>query len=1331
MKNSFIVLLLIFYSFYSQDILSTNVRFYDSRQLTNNLFTSICQDSEGYIWIGTEYGLNRFNGIQFAHYYNIPEDSTSLLYNSVRCLKLDDNGTLWLGFEIGLQYYVPGEDNFRQIQFEEDVIPHIISITQLQNGDIWVATSGFGIHKVDTVKNKAYRVHNIPYITDSSFLNYVYEDRQGLQWFGINDIGLLQYDPRTHNSKVFTRNEISGISTISGMTEDHNGTLWITTATNLYQFDRRANIFHIVRGDESWVPVRKLMTRTTGQILVSTFGNGLKEIENGRYVTYPINNPYIFLPKTKIPVIYEDHNRNLWLGCYQKGLLMVTEESSPFDKWTIPAQQYPNAGTIQSVLIDSNDNVWSSVENTGVFKMDQQGNIIKHLNLDGRNFSSVFQDKSGNLWFGGRYSGLIQFNPKNEKITEHWVSDKHKYDFRSIVEDEKGNFYLSVFGYGFIYYNPATDEMTKFQNDRNKNSVGNDWICKIFIDSQGLVWFAHVNGIDCYNPKTGIFTPFTLPNPTKYITNCLIEDTQGNIWAGTNQGLAFIDRQTNKIEIFQEKDGLSNNVVYAVAKDIHGNIWCATLNGITKLQVEERKFYSYNTGNEMTNNEYTSNGAVAVSPEGKIYFGGTQGITVFNPDQLMVSKKTENVKLSAIYLNGKSVNTSTLSGNNPVISAKNDIRFSFIDNTFTLEFTTFTFDDPSNTFYEYRFRGKEEVWNVTRPGINQITYNHLPFGKYTLEVRACRNSVYSDVLTLKIHIAPPWWQSKWMYLLYAALMLFVISQIYFAVKRKHQTDMTEEKIKLFVNLSHEIRSPMTLIINPLDIMLKKDYDEETLRMMRLMKKNANRIIGLMNQLLDMRKIEKGRMTIKCSEVNMPSYIQSIMDLFETQANKRNIRLCLDVDMDIMPTWIDINNFDKVLVNIITNALKYTPDDGIIKILLREHTNENFIGDLHHYIEIQILDTGKGIDADKVEKIFERFYSTPSEGMSGGIGFGIGLNLCRLIVKLHHGTITAHNREDVQGSCFTIRIPYGNMHLKKDEIAESSDTSAISRSSTEIPEDDQVHTTKTKRSQGGTDNILVVDDDEEILAYLSMELSGQYKVRTCNNGNDAWQIILADNPQLVISDVIMPGIDGYTLLKQIKKNTQVSHIPVILLTSRTESEDYIKGLRFGADAYLNKPFDIEILKANVNNLLENARRLRGKFSGDADQENRVKKIELKQMNDKLMERIMKVVNQNIANPDLDIDFLASGVGISRIHLHRKLKEITGVPIATFIRNIRLQQAAQLLKNKQRDIAQVGYAVGYVNQSSFATLFKKQFGVSPSKYAESIQEQLPESEEENKE
>jgi signal transduction histidine kinase/ligand-binding sensor domain-containing protein/DNA-binding response OmpR family regulator len=1323
MMKRLLMLLLATAGMWNGRILSKDIRHYDSKQLTCDLITSICQDAEGFIWVGTEYGLNKFNGVQFAHYYNDPNDSTSLSSNFIRTLLVDRNGTLWIGGSNGLQYYLPDENTFRQITFENNSVPYITGIAEFNSGEIWVVTSGFGTYRMDMKQKKALMVRHIPELDHYSFYNYVYEDSRGLQWFGISNTGLLQYNPDTRKSKLYPREELSGGSVISGMAEDKQGNLLVSTSTTVFRYDRETGNFRKIDSDESWIPARTILITRNGTIYLATYGRGMKRI--GKNLDYiireDVETPYVNMTTAKIQTIYEDKDQNLWLGCVHKGLLMIPNKVTPFNFWNVPDQQYPDAGIVCNVLKDRNGNLWCSVENAGVFKINGHGNIVEHMLAD-KTISSIYQDRMGNLWFGSKYSGgVYRLDMKTGKMMNDNILNTARWEYKRIAEDNNGNLYISVFGSGFVRYNPATRMLETFRNTPDKaNGLSNDWIYDILIDSKGLVWLGHYNGLDCYNPRTGRFTPYMLPNLSKFVTYSLMEDEAGNIWAGTNHGLVYFHRHSKTVEIRSEKDGLSNNLVYGLAKDVHGNIWCSTLKGINLLRVSDKQIISYDMGHGLAGNEYTINAVSFRDDEDMIYFGGVKGITSFHPDSIRFTDTAGHIVLSAMYLNGKSVNTKTRSGDAPVISVElykaEEIRLSYEDNTFTLEFSTLNFDDPVNTFYEYRLKGLEDKWSVTQPGMNQITYNQLPPGRFIVEARACQSGQYTSVREIGIHIVPPWWRSAGAYVGYVVLLLLGVLQIYLSMKRKHQREINDEKIKLFVNLSHEIRSPMTLIMSPLDSMLRKAYDEDTLRMLRLMKKNADRIMNLMNQLLDIRKMEKGKMSIHCQEVDMVAYIKELMCLFDYQANKRGIRLCFDCLADKLPAWIDPNNFDKVLVNLITNALRYTPDNGIIKILAQEGVNEKFIGDLNHYIEIQILDTGSGIDANKLEKIFERFYTTPSEGTMGSIGFGIGLNLCRLIVKLHHGIITACNREDTEGSCFTIRIPYGNMHLKKSELMESpAPVSYAAPLETEIADNEDTGDRKAKRRYWKTDKIVIADDDEEILHYLSAELSNHYNIIVCGNGKEALQTILSEKPRLVISDVVMPGMDGYALIKQIKKNANINHIPVILLTSRTESEDRVKGIKYGADAYLNKPFGIDELKAVIANLLEKNLRLKGKFSGADTQEDKIEPIEVKLNDERLMERIMKVVNDQLSNPELNVSLLAKEVGASRVQLHRKLKEMTGVPTATFIRNIRMKQAAVLLKDAKQDVSQVSYAVGFPNQSNFSTAFKKHFGVPPSEYA----------------
>lgn len=414
----------------------------------------------------------------------------------------------------------------------------------------------------------------------------------------------------------------------------------------------------------------------------------------------------------------------------------------------------------------------------------------------------------------------------------------------------------------------------------------------------------------------------------------------------------------------------------------------------------------------------------------------------------------------------------------------------------------------------------------------------------------------------------------------------------------------------------------------------------------------------------------------------------------------------------LPVWIDRNNFDKVLVNLFSNAFKYTPDGGEITVCLSAGVNKKESGVLRNYAEIMIMDTGPGIDESKLEKIFERFYQASAELSSTPIGFGIGLNLCRLLVGLHHGTVVASNRKDVKGSCFTIRIPLGNNHLKKEEMVEHSLENRMVLQShpyeLEKPEKKKIGRSKTNY------RVLVVDDDDEVREFLQMELGGIYRVMTAKNGNEGLRLALAQLPDLIVSDVVMPEMDGFTLVKKLKGNGNTSHIPVILLTSKAEHPDRIQGLDKGADAYLTKPFIVEELSTMIASLIANRLLLKGKFSGAQDQEDKVRTVEMKSNDEILMERVMKVVNDYLDNSELNVEMLAEQVGLSRVQLHRKLKELTGIPASEFIRNIRLKQAALLLKDKKMNISQVAYAVGFTNHTHFSTAFKKFYGVSPTDY-----------------
>lgn len=1318
--------LLFIFCLFCEQILAENIRFYDSGHLSCNLITKICQDHRGFIWVGTEYGLNKFDGVQFTQYLSNENDSTSLLSNIVRSLLVDDNQRLWVGCSNGMQYYIPEQDAFRTVSFEGNLTPSVTQICQLHTGEIWLLASGRGIFEVDVKNGRASSLDELTKKCGTYYINYLYEDRFNRIWVSTDKQGLVCIDPSREHVKVYAVPELPSMS-VSTVIEDKEGTLYVAVAGTVMKFNEADNRFvQIQSGDGQSVDIRDMTLDKDGRVYVSTYGQGAFYIDKEKEMLLPVENihsPFFNVSRAKIVSMIEDCNQNLWLACFQKGLLMIPNRPMSFGFWDLSGKEYDFGGSITSVYRDSEGFVWGGLENAGLFKFNEKGDIVSHVTAP-QTVVSMYEDSNHTFWIGTYYDGLATLNTHTGQL--RFFPQFGKKRIKSIVEDSRKNLYISVFGEGLKGYRLSTGESWEpaATAPETKALMKNRWINVLLCDSKDLVWVGHYKGISCYDARNDRYVEIAGDSILNgHVCYSLLEDHNGNIWIGTNNGLYVRDRIHKTFKRFSTEDGLSNNVICGLTEDKDGNIWCSTFRGINQLKLSEGRIINFYTGNGLIDKEF-SRGVYFHDKEDHIYFGGNYGITHFSPQMIRPMEFHKEVMITNMYLDNRPVTTRTLSGGKPVIDSAlmdaREFRLSHEDNTFTFEFSTMDFREAENIHYEYQLKELSLSWNMTLPGVNRITYSHLSPGNYTLEVRACENGSYTPVKEIFIHIAPPWYQTTIAYICYLILLLGVAVQIYYLLKRKRREEINEAKLKFFINISHEIRSPMTLIISPLETLLKRDYDETTSKALRSMYKNANRIIGLINQLLDIRKIDKGQMQIACSETDLVGFIDDLFQTFDYQSEKRNIRFIFEHEQKELPVWIDRNNFDKVLVNIFSNAFKYTPDHGEITVKLTTGNNKKETGALRNYAEITVLDTGEGIDENKLEKIFERFYQASADLASAPIGFGIGLNLCRLLVELHHGTIVASNRKDRKGSCFVIRIPLGNSHLKKEEMVEQSAMNrvALQTPSYELMED----TGKRKSGRSKTHyKVLIVDDDEDVREFLQAELGGMYRVFACRNGAEGLQIALKQLPDLIVSDVVMPEMDGFTLVRKLKGNNNTSHIPVILLTSKTEHTDRIQGLDKGADAYLTKPFVVEELSTLIASLIANRMLLKGKYSGAQDQEDKVKAVEVKSNDEILMERVMKVVNGHLDNPELNVEMLAEQVGLSRVQLHRRMKELTGIPASEFIRNIRLKQAAVLLKDKKMNISQVAYAVGFTNHTHFSTAFKKFYGVSPTDYMASAEKE----------
>ena len=1357
MKTSFKILFpFVIYVISSFTAYAQTGRFYTTDGgLSSSLINHFFQDSKGFMWTATEYGLNSFDGLRFANYWHVSGDSTSIKNNYVRTLFEDSRQNLLIGCIDGLMRYDRETNTFSEIPMiraGKQVFPHVTQMQELHNGEIWMTTTGQGMFRLDEQRKQAVSVDELLRQSNYNFQSCFYEDSYYNLWIGTYGNGLICYMPATKEARVFKYPTLND-NNIAAIIEDKQGNLFVgTQKRGLSCYNRKKNTFTPVPYVGNGALSVYCMALVDGQLLVGTDGQGLKLYNpvKKQLEDYTINTAPMDFSEGKIHTILEDKDKNLWLGLFQKGIVLIPKQSNPFEYYGSKSTYYNpiGQGCVMSIFQDSNQHLWIGADNEGIYELDAEGGCLRHYQPGSSSHSvantimCIYEDSEKNLWLGSYTRGIAKLNRKTGVCDYSLPVDNEK--ILSITEDKQKNLYIGTLGSGFYQYNLQTGSLKHYESakdetgDLKRNELVNDWINYIFCDSEGFIWLGHYKGVSCFNPLTGSFINYRQVNTL--ISGCvgyaIQEDYSGNIWAGTTDGLYCFNKKTEELKRFTTADGLSNNVICGLCEDSRHDIWLSTYMDISKYDVKNNRFVNYYSGDGLQGNEFT-HGAFYKDKKGKIYFGGINGVTYFSPESIGSVSKETNVWVTDFYVFNHPIHKNSLSGGEPVIDTSvqdaNQFRLSYKDNTFSIVFSTLQYNNPEQISYQYKVDELGSQWLSTEPGVNRVTYNNLPPGQYTFQVRALNYGNYSETRTVKILITPPWYQTWWAYCVYITLAgLLVLGIVNYILsrmrhrreimKREHAEQLNEAKLQFFINISHEIRTPMTLIINPLEKLLADKRDGELHKTYLMIYRNAQRILRLINQLMDVRKLDKGQMFMKFRETDMVGFIADLMQTFEHMARKKNIRFVFKHEMPQLKVWIDLNNFDKVLMNILSNAFKYTPDGGEVQVSLSTGRDITRRDALRDYFEIVITDSGIGIDRNKIERIFERFYQIDNDVTKSNFGTGIGLHLSRSLVQLHHGIIFAENREDAPGSRFIIRIPLGSAHLRTDELEtvdadtvmfHTVDKPVLAKLEEELMMEEEEPQTGTKAKTRL--RILVVEDEIEIKAYLKSELSDEYKVETCNNGKEAYDLILRDTPDLVISDVMMPEMDGLALCRKIKQNTNVNHVPIILLTAKSKPEDTLEGMETGADAYMVKPFNTELLKRTIANLIANRRLLRNKFSGAQQQEDKIEKITMKSGDEILMGKIMKVVNEHLDDPALNVEMLASEVGLSRVHVHRKLKELTNLSTRDFIKNIRLQQAATLLAQDHKlTVSEIAYATGYINLSHFSSSFREKYGMSPKEY-----------------
>ena len=1262
-------------------------RLYTSNDLSSSLIRCIIQDKYGFIWVGTNYGLNRFDGYKFSTYLCNPADTTTIQDNDIVKLYPYSKEFLFVATNCGLYKYSYLTNSFQHIVLEKkDEKIRVSSLIEDGKHNLLIGTAGYGAYRLDMTTGKVTRLSRKSANSVDDFFAMLFFDDEGYLWQANHTKVLRKYKYNGKSIKLVSVYEPKGLFSVCKLYAADKKGFFVAHVGGIMRYDYASHSFSRYDFDFSAHQGAGYISAVTldkyGNLWLGTSGDGTFKIPHGSRKAYRVelNNQSFIFDNAHISDLLIDRDGNQWYGCYMKGLFLSNNDKNVFHPVSLD-ELGAGMETISSVVGVADGLMLFVVKNHGLYLLDEKTGNTKLLQSPAGPIK-VYSDFRKKVYVYGR-DGIYEYDWKHQ--TYRLLLPSNGLSLDDMRVDAAGNIYFTSQGNGLYVWNRKSGKMTQYLMDdkRPHKTICNNWISEIRLDSRGWLWCATANGVSCMDTKTGYFD-IILSRPLLEGKTCYstLELSDGKIAIATEMGLYLYDRKKQQTTPWPHSESISGLRIYSLKKDVKGNLWMSSAQGIWCYDSKAKSFFSFEKGNGLLTKEYLA-GVVGTTSDGVICYGNSEGLTYFRPSQVKdYNEKTSAIYLSGVLLDGK---MAPFIGDN--LSVPSDFK------SIVLSFSQLDYQSVGNIVFQYRINGGKWISNAA--GDNSFNFTGLSYGHYRIEVRTYCNGKYSTYKkVINLDVLAPWFLTVWAKLIYLFLILGLTAAAIIVYLRKKKRDLEEAKMQFLINATHDIRSPLTLIMEPLKKLKERlGNAEEYSADIDTIDRNTQRLLTLVNQILDKRRLDKHQMNLSCRETNLVEFSQGLVSLFTYNANLRGINIRLEMPETPVNAWIDRNKLDKAIANLLSNAFKYTPNGGEIIFRIEKQDKK---------VLLYVIDSGKGLGKnDDAKTLFERFYQGKNSADMHLGGSGIGLNLCRSIVRLHGGDVTARNREDgTSGACFIIELPLGKEHLKDSQI--NSD-----------------YVVNGKKQQRGAasrnSKILLVDDDIEICRYIKTELSDWYRFVICNNGKEALKQLLSGDFDLVVSDVVMPEMDGITLLRNIKGNANISHVPVIMLTSKSEISDRLEGIKLGADAYLAKPFSLEELHLTIDNLIDNVRRLKGKFSGALKQDDKVEKIEVKGYDEELMERIMKVVNENLSDSDFNVEKMCDEVGVSRTQLHRKLKEMTGVPTSEFLRNIRLNEAARLIREHKINITQVSYMVGFANNSHFSTAFKKYFGMSPTEYA----------------
>ncbi len=1277
--------------------------------LSSNTITSILQDKKGFIWLGTRNGLNRFDGNHFRIFRNDPNDAQSLGSNSILSICEDGQERIWIGTYKGIYIYDPVKESFSP--FQQLPAGETRYLQRDENGQIWIVNNfTLSLYHEKTAELETFA-------EDSGRVIALTANAGAGAWYATDYGHIKQYLPREKQFQSFDLLPISQrpLSTIQDIYPVSDSTLLLGTMNQALLYNKKQNTLTDILPHAGNVQVHKIIRQKANEYWIGT--------EDGIYIVNPQTGAFTLLQKEYSNpysltdnVIYsfcKDQEGGTWIGSFFGGVNYYASAMNRFQKYfPYKGKNSISGNLVHEICADQFGHLWIGTEDAGLNRLDLETGQIRQFPADGKPGSVSYQNLHGLvadgefLWVGTYEHGLDRLHIRSGKVLKNYTTRNSGLGGNFVVSMYKtraGEVLAGTWN-GLFRYNRAKDDFVR-------DSFFTMQIQTMHEDDDGTLWIgSYGNGIYYANARSGQKGKYNyVANDSNslvsnYVNN-IYEDGTGLLWVSTEAGLCRLNRKTGKFKRYTE-NGLTDKQVFRVLQDQQGLLWISTSKGLINLDPQSGHTRTYTTVNGLLSEQFNYNSGYK-APDGSLFFGTVKGMIRFNPANFQKEQFVPPVYITSLQVNNREMAAGKQgSPLEQSILHTQKLELPHDRSSLSFEIAALSYVTPEANEYAYLMEGLDREWTYLKNN-RRIFYTKLPPGNYRFRVKGSDgNGQWNESETvLQIRVMPPWWASTWAYLLYAlilAAIVWVIFRYYhIALKEKNQRqiktlEMEKEreiynaKIEFFTNIAHEIRTPLTLIKLPLDKLLQKEKDNSVIaESLTMMKKNTNRLIDLTDQLLDFRKAEANNFSLSFVRTDISDLLKELFAAFKPAAEQKKLSLRLELPRMPLHAYVDAEAFRKILSNLINNAIKYA--DGQVMIRLLPFNSEDRV------FQIELRNDGFIIPEDQREKIFEPFYRLKETARQAGTG--IGLPLARSLAELHKGVLELKSSQDNM-NVFQLSLPIhqeNEIDLQEYESFETGNTEEM--------------TTQTVPDAGKL-SLLLVEDNKEIAQFIQRELMERYNIYRAHNGEEGLQVLSDETIDIVVSDIMMPVMDGIEFCRRVKNDIQYSHIPIILLTARNTLNAKIEGLEVGADAYIEKPFSFEHLQAQINNLAANRKLMREYFTKSPLAH--IRGMASSKADKGFLEELDRVIQEHITDTDLDVDRLSRMMNMSRTSFYRKIKGLSDLTPNELINISRLKKAAELLASGEYKISEVAAMVGYSVNSNFSRDFHKQFGESPSGY-----------------